>query len=227
MLTPIRTMTRGLLLALIIAIPLAASAETLTLHSGNGTIGTADADITVLAGSAGVPLSSSPFTTADFVAACSGSFAKVVAPYGPWLIGLDCDPDAKWIGVDPLASPASAIYCHPFDVETCCIESATLTVCWATDDTLGDASHGGANPDGVYLNGVAVSPSVAGGDFITPSSAVVDVTGMVECGPNALQIYNRDVGIVVSGVIYSATIDIVECNVPVEERAWGDVKALY
>ncbi len=226
MITPIRNLTRGLL-ALLIALPLAASAETLTLHSGNGTIGTADAEITVLAGSAGVPLSSAPFSAADFDSACSAAFAKVVAPYGPWLIGISCNSDAKWIGVDALASPSSALYCQPFDVETCCIDSATLTLCWVTDDTLGDASHGGANPDGVYINGVAVSPSIAGGDFITESSAVVDITGMIDCGSNALQIYNRDVGIVVSGVMYSATIDIVECNVPVEERAWGNVKALY
>ncbi len=55
----------------------------------------------------------------------------------------------------------------------------------------------------------------------------VDVTSLVHCGSNQLEVYNRDAGFSVSGVIYSATLEIVECNSPVSNSSWGAVKALY
>jgi hypothetical protein len=39
--------------------------------------------------------------------------------------------------------------------------------------------------------------------------------------------YDRDVGSFVSGVIFSATIEIVECTVRTEMTTWSRVKALY
>jgi hypothetical protein len=131
-------------------------------------------------------------------------------------------------GIDALNSPGSALYCQSFDIQTCCIESATLSFCWSADDNLGDALYGGANPDGVYLNGVAVSPSITGGSYATETQVgPVDVTSLVQCGVNQLQVYNRDAGFAVSGVIYSATLDITECASPVEGSSWGNIKALY
>lgn len=202
--------------------------EVIVLRSGNAAPGNPDPNITMLVGSGGAPLSAAPFTAAEFDAACSGPNAIVTPGFSAWLQHLPCDPQAQWIGIDAFNTPASALYCYEFQVETCCIELAMLNFCWATDDALGDpAAWGGGNPDGVYLNGVAVNPSIFGGNYAAETVAAADVTSLLQCGTNRLQIYNRDAGFVVSGVIFSATLDIRECTVPVDQSSWGAIKSLY
>jgi hypothetical protein len=207
----------------------AAATEVVVLRSGNAAIGFPDPYINVMAGSCGIPLSPNPFTAADFDAACAGHSAMVVAPYpGIWLPQLDCDPQAQWIGIDMNLTAASALYCYNFNIETCCIDHASLQICWAADDTIGDAVYGGPNPDGVYLNGTAVSPSISGGSYATESQAgPVDVTSLVHCGSNQLVIYDRDAGCGISGLIFSAQIDIDECITPTGTSDWSTIKALY
>ncbi len=207
----------------------ASAAELITLRSGNALPGNPDPQISLLLGTGGAALSANPFTSADFAAACGPRSAVVITtPIGPWLQQLACDPLARWVGTDALATPASGLYCQNFDVETCCIESAVLSFCFSTDDALGDGIYGGPNLDGVYLNGVAVTPSINTGSYATETQVgPVDVTGLIACGSNQLQVYNRDAALVVSGVIYSATIDITECAVPTEDSSFGSVKSLY
>ena len=205
----------------------ASASELVTLRSGNGPIGTLDPGITFLSGAGGTPLSPLPFTAADFAAACGGPNAAIVPNYSAWGASLPCDPLAQWIAVDFNWGAVSTLYCQPFDVETCCIERATLSFCWMADDALGDGIYGGPNLDGVYLNGVAVSPSINTGNYATETTASADVTGLIQCGSNSLQVYVRDAGFSVTGVIYSASLDIHECVVPVEESTWGSVKSLY
>jgi len=202
-------------------------AETIVLRSGNAPLGNADPLIRMSPGGGGTPLSSDPFTEDYFNRACAGPNSIVCQPHGAWLQQLSCDPDARWIGVDAEATPASALYCHVFEVESCCIEQARLDFCWVTDDALGDTGFGGGNPDGVYVNGVAVSPSITGGSYATESLVSVDVTGLVHCGTNELHVYNRDAGFVVSGVMFSATFELTECATPVESSSWGVIKSLY
>ena len=206
----------------------AAANEVITLRRGHAAPGNTGTNNTLLVGSGGAPLSAAPFTAAEFDAACNGPDAIVTPGYPAWLQHLPCDPQAQWIGIDASNTPASALYCYEFEVETCCIEFAMLNFCWATDDALGDpAAWGGGNPDGVYLNGVAVNPSIFGGNYAAETLAAAEVTSLLHCGTNRLQIYNRDAGFVVSGVIFSATLDIRECTVPVDESSWGAIKSLY
>ncbi len=213
-------------LALGSAAPVAA--ETVVLRSGNAPIGSPDPQINMLVGVGSTALSPLPFTAADFAAACAGRPAIVMTPHGAWLQQLACDPLARWIGTDPVGTPASALYCQNFTVQTCCIKSATLNFCWSGDDALGDGIYGGPNLDGVYINGVAVTPSINTGSYAAETQVGgVDVTSLLHCGSNQLQIYNRDAALVVSGVIYTATIDIQECIVPTEPTTFGRIKALY
>lgn len=205
-----------------------ATAETIVLRSGNAPVGSPDPQINMLVGTGATPLSASPFTAADFSAACNGRPAIVINPHPAWLQQLPCDPLARWIGTDPVGTPASALYCQAFDVETCCIHSAILNFCWSGDDALGDGIYGGPNLDGVYINGVAVTPSINTGSYAVPTTVSgIDVTSLLQCGPNQLQIYNRDAALVVSGVIYTATIDITECVVPSRTSTFGAIKLLY
>lgn len=181
---------------------------------------------TYLAGPPVTPLSAAPFTAADFAAALSGPPAVIVPPYGSfWLASLACNPKAKWISVDAARGPASTLFGRYFDVTTCCIHQAVLNFCWAADDYLGDNLAGGANPSGVYLNGVALP--IDGGSYATESGVLLDVTGLVHCGLNELHVYDRDGAAVVSGTMFSAIIEITECPLKTESSTWGKIKSLY
>jgi hypothetical protein len=208
----------------------AAASEVIVLRSGNAPAGLPDPFIHMLVGSGGSPLSPMPFTPADFDAACMGPNAIVVGSIysPPWLGQLTCDPAAQWIGIDPFATPASALYCYPFEVQTCCICRATLSFCWVADDGLGDALYGGPNPAGVYLNGVAVAPMITGGNYAVETQAFADVTGLLHCGLNRLEVYNRDQGYSISGVMFSAMFDIIDCGASgTSASTWSTIKALY
>lgn len=209
-------------------LPTTAAAEVVVLRSGNAPVGNPDPQINLLAGTGGTPLSALPFTAADFAAACGGRSAIVINPHPAWLQQLSCDPLARWIGVDPFGTPTSALYCQPFDVKACCIHSATLNFCWAGDDALGDGIYGGPNLDGVYINGVPVAPSINTGSYAAQTQVGgVDVTALLHCGTNYLQIYNRDAAYTISGIIYHGVIDITECVVPTLPATIGQVKAHY
>jgi hypothetical protein len=176
----------------------------------------------------GSALSGAAFTAADFTAAQSGPFAALITPHPAWGTALACDPDARWINsaVAPgscLGDAASVLYACPFEVTGPCT-TATIDVCWLVDDALGDLSYGGANPIGVYVNGVALDASFTAGSYAveTSSSAAVSLT----TGTNWLYVYQRDAGCAVSGLMLHATIR-VECPVSVEDESWGRVKALF
>jgi hypothetical protein len=204
--------------------------EIVVLRSGNAAIGLPDPFISMKVGVAGTPLSPIPFSAADFDDACTGSSAVVLQPHPAWPAQLTSDPLAQWIGVDALRSPASALYCYNFDIETCCIDHATLSFSWIIDDHLGDYPLGsGPNPNGVYLNGVAVSPGIFGGwaGYGGVPPVVADVGGLLHCGSNRLEVYNRDVWYGASGVIFSARIEVDECAIPTERTSWGEIKSIY
>jgi hypothetical protein len=206
----------------------AAATEVIVLRSGNAPMGNPDPLITMLAGPGGAPLSANPFTPGDFDQAYDTIPAIVTQPHPLWLQHLDCDPQAQWIGIDGVATPGSALYCYTFRIETPCIEQANLSFCWAADDYLGDVLAGGPNPDGVYLNGVAVSPSIFGGNYATETLApLTDVTSLVSPGTNRLEVYDRDGGFSVSGVMFSATLEVEACSTPAENSTWGQIKSLF
>lgn len=211
-----------------LAVAPASAAEFIQLRSGNAPVGQPDPQINLLAGAGATMLSPSPFTAADFAAACGGRPAVVINPHPLWLQSLPCDPQAQWIGVDPAGTPTSALYCQNFNVQTCCIHSAWMTFCWAGDDALGDGIYGGPNLDGVYINGVPVAPSINTGSYAAQTMAgPIDVAALLHCGTNSLQIYNRDAAMIISGIIYRATFDIAECTVPEEATTFGAIKSLY
>lgn len=201
--------------------------ETVQLRSGGAyPMCFNDPQWTYLAGPPAAPLSALPFTPADFAAALTGPVSTVVPGYGSfWLPSLACDALAQWISVDCQWGPASILFGQAFRVDTCCITKATLTFCWAADDYLGDNLAGGPNPSGVYLNQVALP--IDGGSYATESSVTLDVTGLVQCGSNQFHVYDRDGAAVVSGTMFSATIEITGCPVKTEQSTWGSIKALY
>ena len=211
--------------AVILAAP--ARSETITLRSGGGfAFGQNDPAWTYLIGPVAAPLSAVPFTPADFTAALTGPQSVVVPPYGSfWLSGLLCDAQSQWISTDANRGPATALYGHTFNVQTCCVGKATLSFCWSSDDNIGDQLYGGGNPMGVYLNETPLA--ITGGSYATESFATVDVTNLVHCGANEIHVYNRDAAAVVTGVMFSVTLDIAECTTKTTPSTWGRLKTLY
>jgi uncharacterized protein (TIGR03382 family) len=205
----------GVAVALILSA--GASGEVITVRSGQvgglpGLAGQSDDIVRYLPNNPpGAMISANPFTAADFLGAVTGPSALVIDPVGPWTPGIS-DPSARWINFGMLpgstyGAPGSSLYAVPFVVTTAGITNATISLEYAVDDYLGDALYGGPNPDGLYINGVPTGYS--GGSYATPTFYGGNITAMVNTGINYLYFYQRDQGVSVSGLIFSATIEVI------------------
>lgn len=205
------------------------SLEVITMRSGFNeslsiplSVNVMDTNITALTGGAAAELMIVPFTEANAfsLARTSSVTARAVNPHPNWaLTQLAASPEgnehARWVNPGPGVSstlgvpPQSALYAMKFTITSTSIPGATLKFNWLADDGLGDPA--GTNPIGVYLNGVALPASFAGGSIFGESSATTSVgTGYgLQTGDNWLYVYQRDTAQVVSGVIFAATIRIV------------------
>lgn len=176
--------------------------------------GAADTNITMISGSATLPLSNVAFTAADFAAARSGGTAFSIQAHPFWIQPASfVDPQARWINSTGANFPAeSVLYAIPFTITTTNITNATLNFDYACDDSLGDPS--GPNLAGVYIGmgnaaGAATTPMITGGPFNVSTSATANITSLVQTGQNWLYVYQRDIGASASGTIFSATISVV------------------
>lgn len=88
-----------------------------------------------------------------------------------------------------------------------CIGSATLDFCFSVDDWLED-DKGGPNPEGLYLNGTPIPNTSGLGHSRETCWEGIDVTALLQPGPNTLYVYNRDAAASASGVIFGATIHV-------------------
>lgn len=181
----------------------------------------------------GQPILPTPFSPLDFERACAGPNAVVITPYTPvWLGELPCDPQARWIApsVDPgscYGSPLSALYCAQFRLESQCLLADSIRICWAVDDFLGDPpSFPGPNPDGVYLNGSSLGPAFSGPGS-NPQYSAVAYNVPLNAGVNSLEVYERDAGCGLGGLILSCTVYAACGPVPVQTESWGSIKAIY
>lgn len=179
-----------------------------------------------------LPLLSTPFQSSDFDRACSGPSAVVVDAYGGvWADHLNCDPEARWIANTVIpgtcwGNSVSVLYCAEFNNDSECTMADSVKVCWVTDDALGDPAGFGPNPGGVYINGASLGPAFAGGNYATETVATA-YNVPIQTGLNSFEVYQRDLGCAVAGVMLSATI-YVDCTpVPAQRSSWGAVKALY
>lgn len=179
----------------------------------------------------GQPIVSAPFQAADFAAACAGPQAVVISPASlPWIASLPCDPDARWIGSSVIpgscyGAGVSVLYCAPFSSQ--CTMADSIRICWAVDDFLGDdPSFGGPNPGGVYINGVDLGPAFSGPGS-NPQYSAVAYNVPLNLGANNLEVYQRDAGCSVSGLILSAVVYSDCSGVPTESTSWGSIKSTF
>lgn len=126
--------------------------QSIILRSGNGTIGTQDAQVRFLAyGRTG---NVTP-TAQNFVSVETGTFAHVVSPYPTYVQKLPTDPLAQWIATTSSLSAGSALYAIPFVVTDSVIAAATLNLGYAVDNAI----------NGVYINGSPISGNSDDGDY--------------------------------------------------------------
>lgn len=226
-----------------LALTSAASAvEIINLRSGQvgglpGIAGQPDDIVTCRPGNPpGAPASGSAFNAVDFSGANTGAPAHVINPYLPfWTPGIS-DPLARWINFDGnffkpdgspgpgYGNPGSCLYAVPFTITTVGITSATISLEFAVDDHLGDQPFGGANPDGLYVNGT--STGYFGGNYGAPTTTFQNITTMVSTGSNYLYLYQRDAGVLVSGLIFSATVTVLPAPGPIALGGLGMLVAV-
>lgn len=205
-----------------------AGAEIIVLRSGQvgnapGVAGQLDDTVTFLSGNnpPGTFISANAFTPAEFAGAATGPAATVINPHGAWAPGLS-DTQARWInfaadlqpnpdgtmGGSGQGLPGSTLYAIPFMVNTLGATGGWLNMEFAADDCIGDwagYSLPGGNNSGLYINGMATG--YGGGNYATPtfhSQFIPFTTGL-----NHIYLYQRDAGVLVSGIIFSITIDVV------------------
>jgi hypothetical protein len=149
-----------------------------------------------------------------FAPAILGPPARIINPVGVWAPNLPSDPLARWINWSASPPPGSigspshsTLYAHPFTISSPAPQGALVTLTWAVDDYLGDPA-GGPAPIGGYVNGHPL-PLLTGGNYAVPTtmSATVPASALMQ-GTNHLFLYQRDLGCAVSGLIYSATIEV-------------------
>jgi hypothetical protein len=91
------------------------SAETVTLRSGNGSVGGSDSVIHIPGGPANAGFGAA-FTSTDFTNAQTGTAAAIISPNGAWGT-FPIDPAALWIGPNSGAAcceGSSALLAIPF-----------------------------------------------------------------------------------------------------------------
>lgn len=217
---------RNLALVLVAGGVTAASAEVITLRSGQvgglpGVAGQTDDIVTYLPNNPpGGAISASPFTPAEFAGAVGGPSASVINAHPAWTPGIS-DTAARWInfGVDQQVNPdgsvsgpgyglpGSSLYAIPFFVTTANATGGFMNIEYAVDDVGGDwySPYLGGNPNTLYINGVALPHQ--GGNYA--ASTFYSTSLSFGPGLNHLYLYQRDAGILVSGAIFSITIDVV------------------
>jgi len=197
------------ILLLFTGLPL--TAETVTVRSGNGTVGGRDASVTFLLGPA-IGDFTHTLTATDFSSAQSGPAAYIIRPNPLWITGLSEDPSAKWIGTNANAASSgnTALYAISFRL-TAAFSTATLTLHYASDDT---PSFNG----GILLNGTVICQNAIEVGFSQDHTLTCNVGPLLQIGTNWLYFNIANVaaaGITQdpAGLLFSATITMI--NSPV------------
>jgi len=212
--------------AILLSAAAATQAEVINLRSGQvggvpGLAGQSDDIVRYLTNNPpGAAISATPFTPGQFLGAATGPAATVINAHPAWTPGIS-DPAARWINfgadltLDPISGtmigtgyglPGSALYAVPFFVTTAGAVGGFMNLEFAVDDSGGDLFFGGGNPDFLYVNGAGAWATLLG-NFGAPTthSQFIPFTQ----GLNYIYLYQRDAGVLVSGTIFSITIDVV------------------
>lgn len=192
---------RFLLISTLTFSSLAMADETITLLSASGGATTA----TMIVGPADAEFPAA-LVASDFTNADAGVPAIVeLTPNGAWLPALAApNAAAQWIGTqaDPSAAGDTGLFSLPFTVTETEIGTATVTFRFVTDNTLG-----GANNQGLFINGTALAGTTGGNFGAETVIGPIDITSLVSTGTNRLYVNNTDLG-GPGAIIFAAEIHV-------------------
>jgi uncharacterized protein (TIGR03437 family) len=182
-----------------------ASAQTITVRSGNGFVGGTDSAVTFLLGSP-TGVFGHAFTPTDFSSAQTGPAAFILSPNPLWIPALSSDPSAQWIGTNADAACCqgnTALYAISFQI-TGSFSAATLTLNWAADDGIGEGAYGPNT--GVYLNGTGICGNSFPIGFGQQNTVTCNnIAPLLRVGTNWLYIEDGNAE-GAAGLLFSATI---------------------
>lgn len=159
---------------------------------------------------------SAPLTQAELRAARNGPPPVAIIPDPAWSSDLvdGADPTESLLGLDDFlrlagwisnasdpAAQRSAIYAVDFNVREPVITSAELVITTLVDDTLGDFARGNS----FFLNWQRYDSGAS--SFTRTAQRVIDVTGVLQAGPNVLYLPVINVG-GPSGLCFGAEIRV-------------------
>jgi len=185
------------------------SATTITVVSGNGSVGSADSQIHFLGGPANTDFGA--FTPASFTSAQIGSFAQIINPHPSWNATI---AGAQWIGDNAGAAGGGStdLYAISFNVPTA-FSSASISINLAVDNQLG-----GTNLP-VYLNGNGLGIAGSGGFNSVTNISAANIQAFLNVGTNWLYIDAVNTG-GPAGLLFSATITTVDAAAVPEPATW-------
>ena len=101
--------------------------QSITLRSGNGTVGLIDSQIRLLTGPENAAFTTA-LTPANFTSAATGSSASIISPNAIWLATLPSDPSAKWISTGPggATEGGTALYAIQFSDNRSLIRASAI-----------------------------------------------------------------------------------------------------
>ncbi len=200
-------MTKVLCAGALVAVAGLASAETITIRSGTGSVGQPDVRSHVLTRSGLGPFPNL-FTSADFAAARGGPAGFVHGAEASWVSSMAADASARWVGSNTAASSSkTGLFAYSFYVSSAHpqTEPASLAFSYAAATQIG----GGPN-QGVYINGQPLSGGTSGGSpTVVRLISRDDIAPLLVPGWNWLYV-NHTASAFPSGLMFSATIQIGE-----------------
>jgi hypothetical protein len=129
--------------------------ESITVRSGNGTVGGPDSQVNMLVGPADTGFAAA-LTPANFASARTGPDAILCTPNSAWATSIPSDPAARWIS--DVASGGSfgstCLFAIPFTVNSADRSAASITFTWIVDNMIGFNPTTRAWESGVFINEV-------------------------------------------------------------------------
>jgi len=197
-----------------------AQTSTITLRSGNGTIGGRDSAVTLFPASpAGKPFAGA-FTATTFADARVGQSAVIVNPQSGWLAALAGDSQSQWIATNA-SGGGTALYAISFTLPSAPL-AATLNLNQAVADELGGGRNGA-----VYINGTLI-PGISnpeGGSAQESSIFAPNIGSLLRAGANTLYIDATDTG-GAAGLLFRAEVTLDPPAITESPSGYSEVGAI-
>jgi hypothetical protein len=194
--------------------------STITLRSGNGTVGGRDSAVTLVPASPAAKPFTGAFTPTSFADARIGQSAIIVNPQSGWLAALAGDAQSQWIATNAFDG-GTALYAISFTLASVPL-AATLNLNQAVADELGGGRNGA-----VYVNGTLI-PGISNPDGGPAQESAIfapNIGSLLRVGANTLYIDATDTG-GIAGLLFRAEVTLNPPAITESPAAYTEVGAI-